>query len=70
MNKIRTGYMSTVREINEACSAACYGRGEIVMGEFADSQSRVTRARILKGVLQGRAMNGDWKEITDAKVWE
>ena len=70
MRQIRTGYMSTVREINAACDAACTGRGGWVLGEFADTQSRITRARIRHGVLQGRTMNGEWEGMIDAKMWD
>ena len=70
MNQIRTGYMTGVREINKACVEACMGRGATVRGEFANHQSRITRARTHHGVLQGRTMNGEWEGMLDAKAWD
>jgi len=69
MTNIRTGSMTTVREINAACDEACYGRGagEVVMGMLgANKMIRITRARTWRGILQGRTMNGDWLVLTAA----
>ena len=62
--------MTNVRQINEACIEAAYGRGASVMGIIdADNCKKVTRARTVRGVLQGRKLNGDWIVIVDAQYW-
>jgi len=70
--------MTKVREINEACLEACMGRGAYIMGMKAPryqegfdavNHTRITRARKLGGVLEGRTLNGEWVRITEAKVW-
>ena len=65
MNNVQTGLATTVREINAACRAACYGRGPEVRGLLGpDKTIRITRARTIRDSWHGRTPNGNWFVLT------